>query len=72
MQIGVVREIKDKENRVAFTPEGTKALTEAGHQVHVQTDAGVGSGFSDADYLAAEAEIVPLDDDWASELVLKV
>ncbi len=72
MQIGVIREIKDKENRVALTPKGAKALTEAGHQVHVQTDAGVGSGFSDADYLAAGAETVPLDDAWASELVLKV
>ena len=62
MQIGVIREIKDKENRVALTPKGAKALTAAGHQVHVQTDAGVGSGFSDADYLSAGAETVPLDD----------
>jgi alanine dehydrogenase len=72
MQIGVIREIKDKENRVALTPTGAKDLSEAGHQMYVQTDAGVGSGFSDADYLAAGAEIVPADEAWASELVLKV
>ena len=72
MQIGVIREIKDKENRVALTPTGAKHLADAGHRISVQTDAGVGSGFSDADYLAAGAEIVAADEAWASELVLKV
>jgi len=72
MQIGVIREIKDKENRVAVTPEGTQALTGSGHQVAVEKDAGVGSGFSDADYRAAGAEIVSVDRAWASELVVKV
>jgi alanine dehydrogenase len=72
VQVGVIREIKDKENRVALTPQGAMALTEAGHQVQVQENAGAGSGFSDADYRAAGAEIVPVDKAWASELVMKV
>jgi alanine dehydrogenase len=72
MQIGVVREIKDKENRVALTPDGAKALSEAGHDVKVQTEAGAGSGFNDADYLSAGAEIVQVGDAWGTELVLKV
>ena len=72
MRIGVIKEIKDKENRVALTPEGAKTLSEAGHQVRVQAGAGVGSGFSDAAYLAAKAEIVAVDGAWAAELVLKV
>jgi len=72
MQIGVIREIKDKENRVALTPTGTKRLSEAGHQIVVQTDAGAGSGFRNPDYLAAGAEIVSADEAWASQLVLKV
>lgn len=72
MQIGVVKEIKDKENRVALTPDGAKALSQAGHDVKVETEAGVGSGFSDTDYRAAGAEIVQVGDAWQTELVLKV
>ena len=72
MQIGVIKEIKDKENRVAVTPEGTKALTGAGHRVMVEKDAGAGSGFSDADYRAAGAEVVSVEEAWASDLVVKV
>jgi len=72
MKIGVVKEIKDKENRVALTPEGAKALVEAGHQVRVQTGAGSGSGFDDPDYVTAGAEIVSAEAGWDSELVLKV
>ncbi|MFQ6007037.1 MAG: alanine dehydrogenase [Woeseia sp.] len=72
MKVGVIKEIKDKENRIALTPEGAKALTEAGHQVLIEKDAGSGSGFSDADYQAAGATIVPTKDAWASDLVIKV
>ncbi len=72
MQVGVIKEIKDKENRVALTPEGAKALTRAGHRVRVQKEAGARSGFADADYQAAGAESVTVDKAWASELVLKV
>ncbi|MFQ5983748.1 MAG: alanine dehydrogenase, partial [Woeseiaceae bacterium] len=72
MKIGVINEIKDKENRIALTPEGAKAMTEAGHQVRVEKDGGIGSGLSDADYQAAGATIVPTKDAWASDLVIKV
>jgi len=72
MQIGVITEIKDKENRVALTPQGAQALTDAGHEVCVQAGAGKGSGFSDSAYEAAGARTVPLDEAWASELVVKV
>ena len=58
MIIGVPREIKDNEARVGITPAGVKALTEAGHKVLVETKAGADSGFEDAEYQAAGAEIV--------------
>ena len=46
MKIGIVKEIKEKENRVAATPEGVKQLTSAGNIVMVENDAGFNSGFS--------------------------
>jgi len=58
MIIGVPREIKDNEARVAVIPASVKALTEAGHKVLVETNAGAQSGFPDADYQDAGAEIV--------------
>src|SRR6202044_2665581 len=58
MIIGVPREIKDNEARVGVTPAGGKALTEAGHKVLVETEAGAQSGFPDAEYQNAGAEIV--------------
>jgi alanine dehydrogenase len=58
MIIGVPREIKDNEARVGVTPAGVKALTEAGHTVLVETQAGAQSGFPDAEYQNAGAEIV--------------
>ncbi len=58
MIIGVPREIKDNEARVGVTPAGVKALTEAGHTVLAETRAGVQSGFSDAEYKQAGAEIL--------------
>ncbi|WAH35824.1 alanine dehydrogenase [Alicyclobacillus dauci] len=57
MIIGVAKEIKDNENRVAITPAGVQALRDAGHEVLVETGAGVGSGFSDEEYAAAGATI---------------
>jgi alanine dehydrogenase len=56
--IGVPREIKDNEARVGVTPAGVKALSEAGHTVLVETHAGEQSGFTDAEYQNAGAEIV--------------
>lgn len=58
MIIGVIKEIKDNENRVALTPAGAAALRQAGHTVLVEHNAGVGSGFSDESYMKAGGEIV--------------
>lgn len=72
MKIGIVKEIKNMENRVAVTPQGVKTLTDAGHRVVVETRAGSGSGFSDREYLQAGAEIANTDAAWAADLVVKV
>ncbi len=73
MLIGVPKEIKNHENRVALTPAGAYALVQAGHQVIVETKAGIGSGFSDEDYLAQGASIVATAQEaWAAQMVLKV
>ena len=58
MIIGVPREIKEQEQRVALLPSGTNELTKHGHSVVVERDAGLGSGYSDQDYIKAGAEIV--------------
>jgi alanine dehydrogenase len=58
MDIGLPKEIKNNENRVGLTPAAVAALTKAGHKVFVQKSAGVGSGFSDAEYVKAKAKIV--------------
>ncbi|WP_028477358.1 alanine dehydrogenase [Nocardia sp. CNY236] len=74
MRIGIPREVKEQEFRVALTPAGCAELTRGGHDVLVQTGAGIGSGFPDADYAAAGAQLVPeATQVWQdSELVLKV
>ena len=74
MIIGVPKEIKKDENRVALTPAGARELSGAGHKVLIERGAGVGSSISDAVYAANGATIVDdADDVWAqSELVLKV
>ena len=73
MIIGVPREIKNHENRVALTPAGVYALVQDGHTVLVETNAGLGSGFTDADYVKQGAQIVSGPDEaWAAEMVLKV
>lgn len=59
MVIGVPKEIKNNENRVALTPAGAKELIKRGHSVYVQHTAGEGSGFPDAEYVAAGAKILP-------------
>ncbi|MHC4956579.1 MAG: alanine dehydrogenase [Planctomycetota bacterium] len=58
MRVGVPAEIKDNENRVALVPGGAARFVGAGHEVVVQTDAGLGSGFSNEDYIAAGATMV--------------
>lgn len=59
MIIGIPKEIKDSENRVAITPAGVLALKKANHRVLIETMAGMGSGFTDQDYIEAGAEIIP-------------
>jgi alanine dehydrogenase len=59
MIIGVPKEIKNNENRVALTPAGALELTKRGHEVYVQSTAGVGSGFTDETYEKAGAKILP-------------
>jgi alanine dehydrogenase len=74
MKIGVPKEIKTNENRVALVPAGAEALVAAGHEVFVETGAGDGSGFSDADYTAVGAQVAPdADATWAAgDMILKV
>src|SRR5918999_1184334 len=73
MRIGVAREIKPQEYRVALTPAGARELVLNGHEVLVETGAGVGSAFADADYEATGARILSVDEVWEqAELLLKV
>jgi alanine dehydrogenase len=73
VRIGVAREIKTDEYRVALTPAGARELVQRGHGVLVETGAGDGSSMSDADYERAGATIASVDDVWSSaELLLKV
>ena len=58
MIIGIPKEIKSQEDRVALTPAGADGFVRAGHKVLVETNAGVGSGFTDEDYKALGAEII--------------
>jgi alanine dehydrogenase len=73
MNIGVPREIKPGEQRVALTPAGARALTEAGHRVVVEQGAGAGSGIRDEEYTAVGAELAAVDEIWRrADMVLKV
>src|SRR5512133_3027870 len=72
MIIGVPKEIKDNEYRVAATPGGVELLANLGHKVLVEKGAGVGSGFSDEEYARAGAAMVSHDDAWSAEMVMKV
>ena len=74
MKIGVPKEIKTNENRIALVPAGAEALIAAGHSVLVQQGGGEGSGFSDSDYTAVGAKIAPdAAAVWAdSDMIMKV
>ena len=73
MRIGVAREIKPQEYRVALTPAGARELVQRGHEVLVETGAGLGSAFPDEAYERAGAAIAPVDGVWErAELLLKV
>lgn len=74
MIIGIPKEIKNNENRVALTPAGVMELTRRGHEVYVQSTAGVNSGFPDEEYVAQGAKILPtIEDVYAiAEMIVKV
>ncbi len=73
MRIGVAKEIKSDEYRVALTPAGALELINHGHQVAIETGAGDGSAFADSDYMRVGAQITSVDDVWeGSDMVLKV
>ena len=65
MKVGIPKEVKNHEYRVAITPAGVHELVRAGHQVFVQRDAGTGSAIPDTDFVAAGAVILPdADEVW--------
>jgi alanine dehydrogenase len=73
MRIGVPKEIKNNENRVAMTPAGVLNLLKFGHEVYIEQGAGIGSGFTDEDYLSAGAKLVnSAEEAWSKEMVMKV
>ncbi len=73
MRVGIPREVKNREHRVAVTPAGVDRLVRAGHDVLVETGAGAGSHLDDAEYARAGARVVPTAAEaWSAELVCKV
>jgi alanine dehydrogenase len=73
MMIGLPKEIKDNEYRVAITPGGVRQLVDSGHEVLVQAGAGEGSGFSDGEYDRGGARMVSTPEEvWDAELIVKV
>src|SRR5258706_10340940 len=74
MIIGVPKEIKNNEYRVALTPAGTQELVKRGHTVNIQTKAGDGSGFSDTEYVGAGAKILSTAEEVfrIGEMIIKV
>ncbi len=74
MIIGVPKEIKNNENRVALTPSGAQELIKRGHEVHVQSTAGNGSGFTDEQYREAGVQIAPSIEQTydVAEMIIKV
>jgi alanine dehydrogenase len=73
MKIGLVREIKNHEYRVAITPGGISDYVSAGHEALVEKGAGVGSGFDDAEYLAIGAKMMSAEEVWGNaDMVVKV
>jgi alanine dehydrogenase len=69
MRIGIPKEIKDHEYRVAITPAGVRALVQAGHRVLVERNAGLAIGLEDAAYQAAGADMTDTEGAYAADLV---
>ncbi|MDR0811485.1 MAG: alanine dehydrogenase [Paludibacter sp.] len=74
MIIGIPKEIKNNENRVALTPAGAQILTANGHTVYIENNAGVGSGFANEQYIAAGAKVLPVAKEVfdTAEMIIKV
>jgi len=73
MNIGVVKEIKNNENRVGMTPDGVSQLVKRGHSVFIEMGAGLGSGIKDDEYLDVGAHLVKTAEEaWRKDLVVKV
>lgn len=73
MFIGVPKEIKNNENRVGIAPAGVTDFVANGHEVWVESGAGLGSGFTNEDYVTAGAKIIPdVQDVWSADMVIKV
>ena len=73
MLIGVPKEIKTNENRIALVPAGAEALVQAGHQVMMERGAGLGSGFDDEQYTCVGATMHDVDEVWGrAEMIMKV
>jgi alanine dehydrogenase len=73
VRIGIPKEVKNNENRVAMTPAGVIHLVGGGHEVYIETEAGLGSGFTDKEYEKAGAVIVrTAQEAWSMDMVMKV
>ncbi|WP_428911326.1 alanine dehydrogenase [Niallia sp. Krafla_26] len=73
MRIGIPKEIKNNENRVALTPSGVTSFVKAGHQVYMESGAGDGASFPDEEYVRAGASIVQTAQEvWSMDMVMKV
>ena len=74
VKVGIPREVKNHEYRVAITPAGVNEFVRAGHEVYIETEAGEGSSITDDEFVAAGARILPSADEvWATgDLILKV
>ncbi|WP_242219336.1 alanine dehydrogenase [Bacillus cereus group sp. BfR-BA-01380] len=72
MKIGVVKEIKKGEARVGMTPENARKLVETGHEVLIEKDAGLGSGYTNEEYTNAGATLVTQEQAWDVDMLVKV
>jgi alanine dehydrogenase len=72
LRVGVIKEIKNRENRVALTPDGARQLCDAGHAVIIEKDAGLNSGYADQLYRQAGCVIAETADAWTADLILKI
>ena len=74
MIIGVPKEIKEKENRIALTPSGVKILHKQGHKIYIEKDAGLGASLSNDSYIKAGAQLLDTAEEiWGeSDMVMKV